>query len=201
MVGSRDFFVMLIVSWVKKWWSIRGLVVIIGKLNINIHTKRKTWLNSSLDLSLFTIRKIKAALIKVVSVPAEFYGGDLHIYTHRLLRDVSICTPVRHAPGLLVKVFIIFWGVVELVLTGSWLENSSEGGDMTKFICIQRLSKHDFPAASVKWLQKIYFNRVHQNVNVHRRANADLECVHSVYSVCCVMRKNLPSPTLPWDRH
>lgn len=62
---------------------------------------------------------------------------------------------------------------------GSWIENSSERGDMTKFICTQRLSKHGFARASIKWLQKIYLNSVHHNVDACQRACVDRNCIIS----------------------
>lgn len=74
----------------------------------------------------------------------------LHIRKHCFPRDASKCTTGRYPPDLLIKVFIVFGEVIRLVLMGSWMEDSSEGGDMTKLICTQRLSKQDFTVASIK---------------------------------------------------
>lgn len=79
--------------------------------------------------------------------------------------------------GLLIKVFIVFWEVIQRGLMGSCVENSSENGDKTKLIGTQRLSKHGFATASIKWLRKIYLNSVHQNVNACQRARVDLDCI------------------------
>lgn len=81
--------------------------------------------------------------------------------------------------GLLIKVFIVFEKVIQLVLMGSRIEKSSERGDMTKLIWTQRLNKHGFATASIKWLQKIYLNSVHHTVDACQTARVDLNCIIS----------------------
>ena len=52
----------------------------------------------------------------------------LHKHMRCLPRDASICRPGRHASGLLINAFFVFWEVIRLVLTGSSIENSDDEG-------------------------------------------------------------------------